>query len=156
MSLAHKIAANDENRRKCEKAGKKHLFRQKRRKSFPDNTTLNLLRKKNNFILCQNCFHSLQCLKKKLCPWKHEKTASKVAKPVQIQPKSQFLFHKNLSPCEFSIMTLSESERPNFSFYYIDAFLVPLNWSTIYLSVRGIQKVTKLEISRFVQSNVAI
>ena len=32
--------------------------------------------------------------------------ASKVAKPAQIQPKSQVLFHKNLPPLDFSIMTL--------------------------------------------------
>ena len=37
-----------------------------------------------------------------------KKPASKVAKPAQIQPKSQFLFHKNLPPRDFSIMTLSE------------------------------------------------
>ena len=31
-----------------------------------------------NFILCQKCFHHLQCfLKKKFCPWKHEKTGLK-------------------------------------------------------------------------------
>ena len=35
-----------------------------------------------------------------------KKPASKVAKPAQIQPKSQFLFHKNLPPHDFSIMTL--------------------------------------------------
>ena len=35
-----------------------------------------------------------------------KKPASKVAKPVQIQPKSKFLFHKNLPPRDFSIMTL--------------------------------------------------
>ena len=35
-----------------------------------------------------------------------EKTASKVAKLTQIQPESQFLFHKNLPPRDFSIMTL--------------------------------------------------
>ena len=35
-----------------------------------------------------------------------KKPASKVAKPAQIQPKSQFLFHKNLPPRDFSIMTL--------------------------------------------------
>ena len=35
-----------------------------------------------------------------------KKTASKVAEPAQIQPKSQFLFHKNLPPRDFSIMTL--------------------------------------------------
>ena len=39
--------------------------------------------------------------------WK--KPASKVAKPAQIQPKSQFLFHKNLPPRNFSIMTLVPS-----------------------------------------------
>ena len=32
--------------------------------------------------------------------------AIKVAKPAQVQPKSQFLYHKNLSPWDFSIMTL--------------------------------------------------
>ena len=36
-----------------------------------------------------------------------KKLASKVAEPAQIQPKSQFLFHKNLPPRDFSIMTLS-------------------------------------------------
>ena len=35
-----------------------------------------------------------------------KKTGSKVAKPAQVQPKSQFLFHKNLPPRDFSIMTL--------------------------------------------------
>ena len=35
-----------------------------------------------------------------------KKAASKVAKPAQIQPKFQFLFHKNLPPRDFSIMTL--------------------------------------------------
>jgi hypothetical protein len=35
-----------------------------------------------------------------------KKLASKVAKPAQIQPNSQFLFHKNLPPRDFSIMTL--------------------------------------------------
>ena len=34
------------------------------------------------------------------------KPASKVAEPAQIQPKSQFLFHKNLPLRDFSIMTL--------------------------------------------------
>ena len=34
------------------------------------------------------------------------KPASKVAEPAQIQPKSQFLFRKNLPPRDFSIMTL--------------------------------------------------
>ena len=35
-----------------------------------------------------------------------KKPASKVAKQAQIQPESQFLFHKNLPPQDFSIMTL--------------------------------------------------
>ena len=35
-----------------------------------------------------------------------KKLASKVAEPAQIQPKSQFLFHKNLPLRNFSIMTL--------------------------------------------------
>ena len=39
-----------------------------------------------------------------------KKPASKVAKPAQIQPKSQFLFHKNLPPRDFSIMTLIGTE----------------------------------------------
>ena len=70
----------------------------------------NFLRKKNvfsNFILCQKCFHRLQCFQKKI--FAHEnmkKPASKVAEPAQIQPKSQFLFHKNLPPRDFSLMTL--------------------------------------------------
>ena len=35
-----------------------------------------------------------------------KKPASKVAESAQIQPKSQLLFHKNLPPRDFSIMTL--------------------------------------------------
>ena len=35
-----------------------------------------------------------------------KKPAPKVAAPAQIQLKSQFLFHKNLPPRDFSIMTL--------------------------------------------------
>ena len=35
-----------------------------------------------------------------------KKPASKVAEPAQIQPKSQFLFHKNLPPRDFSLMIL--------------------------------------------------
>ena len=35
-----------------------------------------------------------------------KKPASKVAEPAQIQPKSQFLFHENLPPRDFSLMTL--------------------------------------------------
>ena len=36
-----------------------------------------------------------------------KKPATKVAKPARIQPKSQFLFHKNLPPRDFSVMTLA-------------------------------------------------
>jgi hypothetical protein len=39
-----------------------------------------------------------------------KKLASKVAEQAQIQPKSQFLFHKNLPPHDFSIMTLALSK----------------------------------------------
>ena len=38
---------------------------------------------------------------------KMKKPASIVAEPAQIQPKSQFLFHKNLPPRDFSVMTLA-------------------------------------------------
>ena len=46
-----------------------------------------------------------------------KKPASKVAKPAQIQSKSQFLFHKNLPPRDFSIMTLP-LELEAFSVFY--------------------------------------
>ena len=39
-----------------------------------------------------------------------KKPASKVAEPAQIQPKSQFLFHKNLPPRDFS-MTLGLQKK---------------------------------------------
>ena len=45
-----------------------------------------------------------------------KKLASKVAEPAQIQPKSQFLFHENLPPRNFSIMTLLED------LLYFDSF----------------------------------
>ena len=45
-------------------------------------------------------------------PQKHEKPASKFAKLAQIQPKSQYLFHKNLPPRDFSLMTLSWMIKP--------------------------------------------
>ena len=45
-------------------------------------------------------------LKKNFAHENMKKPASKVAKPAQIQPKSQFLFHKNLPLRDFSIMTL--------------------------------------------------
>ena len=40
-----------------------------------------------------------------------KKLASKVAEPAKIQPKSQFLFHKNLPPRDFSIMTLKATRK---------------------------------------------
>ena len=40
-----------------------------------------------------------------------KKTASKVAKPAQIQPISLFMFHKNLPLRDFSIMTLFTVRR---------------------------------------------
>ena len=49
---------------------------------------------------------STMFLKKFFARENMKKTASKVAEPAQIQPKSQFLFHKNLPPSDFSIMTL--------------------------------------------------
>ena len=49
---------------------------------------------------------STMFLKKNFAHENMKKPASKVAKPAQIQPKSQFLFHKNLPPHDFSIMTL--------------------------------------------------
>ena len=48
-----------------------------------------------------------------------KKPASKAAKPAQIQPKSQFLFHKNLPPRDFSIMTLSVNEVMRNDFHRI-------------------------------------
>ena len=42
-----------------------------------------------------------------------KKPASKVAEPAQIQPKFQFLFYKNLPPCDFSIMTLCTAQWGN-------------------------------------------
>merc|ERR1712051_772277 len=72
------------------------------------NFFFNFLRKKNiffSFIPCQKCFHRLKCFLKFF--FAHEnmkKLVSKVAEPAQIQPKSQFLFHKNLPPRDFSLM----------------------------------------------------
>ena len=47
-------------------------------------------------------------LKKKFAHENMRKPASKVAELAQIQPKSQFLFHKNLPPRDFSILTMSK------------------------------------------------
>ena len=51
------------------------------------------------------------------------KPASKVAKSAQIQPKSQFLFHKNLPPRDFSIMTLCTLDLVVTSSEYVKDFL---------------------------------
>ena len=72
------------------------------------------------YILCNFSVWTLQCLKKKLtffCPRKHEKKPSKVpqnrpnfffqyCQPAQNQPRSQFLFHKNVSLRYFYKKTL--------------------------------------------------
>ena len=63
-----------------------------------------------NFILCQKCFYCIQCFYFFFAHENMKKSASKVAKPAQIQPKSQFMFHKNLPTRDFSIMTLSTGE----------------------------------------------
>jgi hypothetical protein len=52
-----------------------------------------------------------------------KKPASKVAKPAQIQPKSQFLFHKNLPPRDFSIMTLMPGNILFMPFYASGPFV---------------------------------
>jgi hypothetical protein len=52
--------------------------------------------------------------KKKFARENMKNPASKVAKPAQIQPKSQFLFHKNPPPLDFSIMTLLAVVRKSF------------------------------------------
>ena len=53
-----------------------------------------------------------------------KKPASKVDEPAQMQPKSQFLFHKNLPPRDFSIMTLK-----SFIFFFLSAIF----WAEYYL-----------------------
>ena len=55
-----------------------------------------------------------------------KKPASKVAEPAQIQPKSQFLFHKNLPPRDFSLMTGTKYE--DYSTFYILGRGRYLNW----------------------------
>ena len=52
---------------------------------------------------------STMFLKKIFAHVNMKKTASKVVKLAQNQPKSQFLFHKNLPARDFSIMTLLET-----------------------------------------------
>ena len=54
------------------------------------------------------------------------KPALKVAEPAQIQPKYQFLFHKNLPPRDFSLMTLGQ---PILGLLYASKFLsITLNF----------------------------
>ena len=73
-----------------------------------------------------------------------KKQASKVAELAQIQPKSQFLFHKNLPPRDFSLMTLmagKPSQLDKFSetgwrwVYYTGIFIwgVKCLWSKKWL-----------------------
>ena len=54
----------------------------------------------------KNVFTVCNVFKKNFDHENMKKTASKVTEPAQIQPKSQFLFHKNIPPRDFSIMTL--------------------------------------------------
>ena len=54
----------------------------------------------------KNVFSVCNVFKKNFDHENMKKTASKVTEPAQIQPKSQFLFHKNIPPRDFSIMTL--------------------------------------------------
>ena len=56
-----------------------------------------------------------------------KKPASKVAELAQIQPKSQFLFHKNLPPRDFSIMTLLFSSGIKARHQNIWVFLIRTN-----------------------------
>ena len=51
-----------------------------------------------------------------------KKPASKVAELAQIQPKSQFLFHKNLPPRDFSLMTLCVAYAHNKALSSLDSF----------------------------------
>ena len=54
-----------------------------------------------------------------------KKPASKVAEPAQIQPKSQFLFQKNLPPGDFSLTTLSPSDiRKKLSHHFLLHFSI--------------------------------
>ena len=88
----------------------------------------NILRKKkSNFVLCNFLVWTLQCFFKKkftfflpLKIWKKNPEKLLIVGPdplfqycqsARIQPKSQLLFHKNLSPQDFSIMTLSLTEH---------------------------------------------
>ena len=59
----------------------------------------------------KNVFPIYNVLKKEFAHENMKKLASKVAKPAQIQPKSQLLFHKNLPPRDFSIMTLAKLKQ---------------------------------------------
>ena len=67
------------------------------------NFFFNFLRKKKlTSFYAKNVFTVSNVLKKKFAHENMKKPASKVAKPAQIQPKSQFLFHKNLQRRDFS------------------------------------------------------
>ena len=62
-------------------------------------------------------------LKKNFAHENLKKPALKVAKPAQIQHKSQFLFHKNLPPRDFSILSLPISIQKCYKKWW-DSFLV--------------------------------
>ena len=87
-----------------------------------------------SFILCQKCFHRLKCFLKFF--FAHEnmkKPASKVAEPAHIQLKSQFLFHKNLPPRDFSLMTLSLCNQKQLLIVWTSWYgLIIFRWSLFF------------------------
>ena len=63
-------------------------------------------------------------LKKKIAHENMKKPALKVAKPAYIQPKSQFLFHKNLPLRDFSSLCLAGEMEP----LYMILFFLKNKW----------------------------
>ena len=61
-----------------------------------------------------------------------KKPASKVAEPAKIQPKSQFLFHKNLPPRDFSLMTLAVVFND-----FLNRFHALLMWALYFRNTMG-------------------
>ena len=90
------------------------------------NFFLNFLRKKNvffNFILCQKCFHHLQCFFFKKWP-----------QMLPNKAKSQFLLHKNVPPRDFSIMTLSVPMAEGPRAYALQINTTRLRWNSSHSS----------------------
>ena len=85
-----------------------------------------------------------------------KKTASKVAKPAQIQPKSQFQFHKNLPTRDFSIMTLTEglqsiNQMSYFGFFHMYDLEVSNFISKILELKEGNNQIEKLPPQFYIQ-----